>query len=170
MRYGFLGEAKFGWDCLKVLKEMVDIAVDRADVDILFVLGYRKLLSKELLNAPRIGCIGSHPTLLPRGRGHHPIIWTVVKKLKTSGLTLFWLDEGVDSGDIWYQRKFRVEMCDADWLYEKATRVAQEILRERVPELEMGVFKRTPQDHSKATYWRKRIKGKDEWIEYDSRY
>ncbi len=68
--------------------------------DIIFVLGLSHLLPKELLQIPPLGVIGSHPDLLPENRGRHPLIWALAQGLSKSGLTFFYIDEGVDSGNI----------------------------------------------------------------------
>ena len=68
--------------------------------EIIFVLGLSQLLPPNFLHIPPMGVIGSHPALLPENRGRHPLVWALVKGLKKSGLTLFYIDEGVDSGDI----------------------------------------------------------------------
>ena len=59
----------------------------------------------EIIKIPNIGVFGSHPTLLPKYRGRAPIPWTIIKGLKKSGLTFFWIDEGVDNGDILDQKE-----------------------------------------------------------------
>jgi methionyl-tRNA formyltransferase len=125
--------------------------------DIIFVLGLSQVIPVHILGIPTIGCIGSHPALLPRNRGRHPIIWAIANGLRKSGITLFWMDEGVDSGDIWGQKEFDIDVSDdALTVYEKVKRLTMEILKENIPDLERGIIKRTEQDHSKANYWRKR--------------
>lgn len=125
--------------------------------DIIFVLGLSQIIPKEILDIPAIGCIGSHPALLPQNRGRHPIIWTLANGLTKAGVTLFWLDEGVDSGDIWAQEEFKVShKDDAATLYKKVTNLSIQILKRKIPELEDGNYSRFPQANSKSNYWRKR--------------
>lgn len=125
--------------------------------DIIFVFGFSQIISKEILDVPPMGCIGTHPTLLPKNRGRHPLIWALVYGLKKSGLTFFYIDEGADSGDILAQKEFEITLeDDASTLYEKMKQLASEIIAENLPLLEDGTAKRIPQDHSKANYWRKR--------------
>jgi len=127
--------------------------------EIIFVLGLSQLLPPEFLRIPPMGVIGSHPALLPENRGRHPLIWALVKGLKKSGLSLFYIDEGVDSGDIALQREFPIEITDtAKDLYEKIKQLGAEMVRELITSLEKGEVARIPQDHRKATYLRKRIK------------
>src|SRR5581483_9542000 len=93
--------------------------------DVIFVLGWSQLVGRELLStAP---CIGSHPALLPRDRGRHPITWALVDGLDESGLTFFWLDEGADSGDILWQRSFPIGPDeDASDVYARVEELADE--------------------------------------------
>ena len=125
--------------------------------DVIFVLGLSQIVPPSILSIPTIGCIGSHPALLPQNRGRHPIVWSLVNGLEKSGVTLFWLDEGVDSGDIWVQKEFNIDLDDdAGSLYNKSKDITVELLQEYLSELESGEAERIPQDHSQANYWPKR--------------
>jgi methionyl-tRNA formyltransferase len=136
--------------------------------DVIFVFGWSQLISKPILDIPRLGCIGTHPALLPKNRGRHPLIWTLVEGLSESGLTFFYIDEGADSGDILWQRSFEIALeDDASTLYEKIKVLASQALREFLPQLHQGTIPRIPQDHSQATYWRKRTE-KDGEIQWDA--
>lgn len=135
--------------------------------DVIFVFGWSQLISKRILDIPPLGCIGTHPALLPRNRGRHPIVWALVEGLIESGLTFFYVDEGTDSGDILWQKSFPITLeDDAGSLYEKIKVLASEAIREFLPQLERGTARRIPQDHSQATYWRKRSEkdGEIHWI------
>lgn len=125
--------------------------------DMLFVFGWSQLIGKRVMEVPRLGCIGTHPALLPRNRGRHPLIWALVEGLSESGLTFFYLDEGADSGDILWQGRFPIALDDdAQSLYEKVKHLASLAIGEFLPQLALGTAPRAPQDHSKASYWRKR--------------
>ncbi|WP_153724707.1 formyltransferase family protein [Heliorestis convoluta] len=69
-------------------------------IDWLFIIGWSQIARKEVLEAPTYGCIGMHPTLLPIGRGRAAIPWAIIKGLEKTGVTMFKLDEGVDTGEI----------------------------------------------------------------------
>ncbi len=134
--------------------------------DVIFVFGWSQLISKRILAIPSLGCIGTHPALLPRNRGRHPIVWALVEGLEESGLTFFYLDEGADSGDILWQRSFPISLeDDAGSIYSKVKTLAGEAIREFLPRLEKRIAPRTPQEHSQATYWRKRMEkdGEIDW-------
>lgn len=131
--------------------------IKRNRPDVIFVLGLSQIIPSHILAIPTMGCIGSHPALLPQNRGRHPIIWAIANGLKKSGITLFWIDEGVDSGDIWGQREFDIDIFDdAASVYEKVKRLSVEILKENIFDLENGKINRFEQDSEKANYWRKR--------------
>lgn len=125
--------------------------------DVIFVFGWSQLIGQEILELPPMGCIGTHPALLPRNRGRHPLIWALVEGLKESGLTFFYLDEGADSGDILWQKAFPITMeDDAGSLYEKIKNLASEAIRTFLSQLEQQTAPRIPQNNALASYWRKR--------------
>ncbi|PKM44142.1 MAG: methionyl-tRNA formyltransferase [Firmicutes bacterium HGW-Firmicutes-8] len=80
-------------------KEVIE-ALTEHQIDWLFIIGWSQIAKVELLNTPTNGCIGMHPTLLPKGRGRAAIPWAIIKGLKKTGVTMFKLDEGVDTGEI----------------------------------------------------------------------
>jgi len=135
--------------------------------DVIFVFGCSQILPTELLRLPPLGCVGTHPALLPRNRGRHPLVWALVEGLPESGLTFFFLDDRVDSGDIVWQRPFPIsEDDDAGVLYSRIKRLATIAIDELLPLFERGDIPRRPQDHTLATYWRKRTEsdGRIDWL------
>lgn len=125
--------------------------------DVIFVFGWSQLIPKDILEIPPKGCIGTHPALLPRNRGRHPLIWALVEGLQESGMTFFYIDEGADSGDILWQKAFPITLDDdAGTLYQKIKVLASEAIPVFLDQLVHGTAPRIPQDHSQATYWRKR--------------
>lgn len=123
----------------------------------IIVVGWSRLVSKTVIEAARDGALGMHPTLLPEGRGRAPIPWSIIKGLKESGVTLFYLTVGVDDGDIVGQERFTIEEDDdARTVYDKATAAHVALIRRCLPELIAGNAPRAPQDHSRATYWPRR--------------
>lgn len=125
--------------------------------DVVFCLGWSYLLKPEILSLPRFGVIGYHPALLPRNRGRHPIIWALVLGLSETGSTFFVMDEGADSGDIVSQERVAInDEDDAASLYAKVILAGRGQLTDIVEALNEGRLERHPQDHDRATYWRKR--------------
>jgi methionyl-tRNA formyltransferase len=135
--------------------------------DLILVMGWSQLLKKEILSIPKMGVIGSHPTMLPKYRGRAPIPWTIIKKLKESGLTFFYMKEGADDGDILDQQKFNVSSDDdASSLYIKITNLGKSMLLKNLKLIKQGQGKRIPQDESKfIEFWPKRTSddGKIDW-------
>jgi methionyl-tRNA formyltransferase len=110
-------------------------------------LGWSQIIKKDILKIPKIGCIGSHPTELPKYRGRAPIPWSIIKGLKESALTFFWLEEGVDTGDILIQKKFPIDINDtAKDVYDKMISVGNEMLKEIYSKFLRGDFPHIPQN------------------------
>jgi methionyl-tRNA formyltransferase len=106
--------------------------------------------------APR-GVVGFHPAALPANRGRHPLIWALVLGLDYTASTFFFMDAGVDSGDILSQREVIIDPDDdARSLYDKVTRIALEQMEEFFPLLPSGSSQRKKQDPGLANTWRKR--------------
>jgi methionyl-tRNA formyltransferase len=134
--------------------------------DVIFCFGWPYLLQKQILAIPPLGVLGYHPTELPKNRGRHPIIWTLALGLKETASSFYFMDEGVDSGDILSQEKVTVgEEDNAFTLYERLKIIAVKQLEEFTPRLISGGFTRVPQNHDKANVWRKRTStdGKVDW-------
>lgn len=134
--------------------------------DYLFVFGWSQLLSEEVLSAPNIGCIGTHPALLPRNRGRHPLIWSLINNEDKGGLTFLYLDSGVDSGDIVWQKSFDItQIDDAGTLYAKIKSLAAEAIPELLRDMTRGPLKGTKQNDQVSNYLRKRSEkdGEIDW-------
>lgn len=134
--------------------------------DIIYCFGWSYLLPREVYEFPKLGAVGYHPTLLPKNRGRHPIIWTIALGLKETGSTFFYLSDLPDSGDILSQEKLSLEENEtANTLYEKLLKIGKQQVIKLTNELIEGTLSPTIQDTNKATYWRKRGKldGKIDW-------
>ncbi len=134
---------------------------------LLLVTGWSQLLKKPLLELCELGAVGMHPTRLPEGRGRAPIPWTLIKGLTESALTIFYLTEGVDDGDIIDQEPFAIaDDDDAARLYDTVAGCYERLVRRAVPRLLDGTAKRTPQDHARATRWPRRRPedGRIDWL------
>lgn len=73
---------------------------------------WHKIIDLEVLNIPKLGVIGSHPTNLPFNKGRHPLHWLIFLNINESKLSFFWMDSGVDSGNIIYQLPFDIDSND----------------------------------------------------------
>ncbi|RLB33510.1 MAG: methionyl-tRNA formyltransferase [Deltaproteobacteria bacterium] len=112
------------------------------------------IVPERLLEIPVIGTICYHPSLLPRHRGASSINWAIIQAEKKTGLTILWVDKGVDTGPILIQKEVEIGPDDtAGSLYfEKLFPMGVEALLEAVDLIKSGKAPRIPQDDSVATY------------------
>ena len=133
--------------------EFVD-HVKRLGVDLVVVAGFGRILKNTLIGTPRLGCVNVHSSLLPGYRGPEPFYWVLVNQETTTGVTLHYVDEGIDSGDIILQRDFAILSNDtATTLVDRCAGVAVELLCEAIPLLLAGRAPRIPQNPSSASYY-----------------
>jgi methionyl-tRNA formyltransferase len=122
-----------------------------------FVIGWSQICRRPLLKIPKIGIIGYHPAPLPTNRGRAVIPWTILQGATETGSTLFWLDEGMDSGPILNQRRFPLEPREtAQTLYAKHLDALKIILGEAVALLRSAQAPALEQAEEHATYCAKR--------------
>lgn len=108
----------------------------------------------RVLALPRLGSICYHPSILPRHRGASAINWAVIEGDTKTGLTIFWVDEGIDTGDIILQKEVEIgpdETTGAVY-FNKLYPLGVEAVVEAVDLIAAGKASRIPQDHSRATY------------------
>jgi methionyl-tRNA formyltransferase len=131
--------------------------IRKLNPDVIFCFGWSEIIKDELLGIPALGVVGFHPTALPKNRGRHPLIWSLVLGLKETASTFFFMDSGVDSGDIISQVEIRIGHEDnANDLYRKVTEAAKKQILEFVPKLALGAIVRRKQNNALANVWRKR--------------
>lgn len=127
--------------------------------DIIFCFGFSQLLRTELLAIAPLGVLGYHPASLPMNRGRHPLIWAIALGLTYTASTFFFIDGGIDSGDIVHQVDLPIEYNDdARTLYDKLITVARTQVEEIYYQLQEKKLSRMPQDTACASVWRKRSK------------
>jgi methionyl-tRNA formyltransferase len=133
-------------------------AIAGARPDLTLVLGWSQICRQPFRDIARLGTVGFHPAALPRLRGRGVIPWTILRNEQTTGSTLFWLDAGVDSGDIVLQRIFEVDAQEtARSLYDKQSRNMREMVPEAVSLIADGSkIPRIVQDETQASYCAKR--------------
>jgi len=126
--------------------------VRRLAPDLILSIYYRRLLYKELLAIPPLGGINLHGSLLPKYRGRAPINWVLVNGETETGVTLHYMVEEADAGDIVAQRAVPIDEQDTALdLYKKIIAAGAELLRETFPLIKEGRAPRIPQDSSRAT-------------------
>ncbi len=115
---------------------------------------YRNMIRQEILDIPSIAAVNLHGSLLPRYRGRCPVNWQLIHGERTSGVTLHHMVIKADAGDIIAQKEVPVEQTDtAVDLFRKLELAAVDVLGEYIPRLLDGTAPRTPQDHSRASYF-----------------
>jgi len=158
-----------GVPCLNVTdndQEKMGTWISDIGPDVVFCFGWSYLLGREILAIPREFVMGYHPSLLPKNRGRHPIVWALARGLKETGSTFFIMDAGADSGDIVSQHRVAISDTDnAASLYAKLKDTAVGQLEEIVTGLIGGTLQRKPQNSDEATILRKRGKkdGEIDW-------
>ncbi|HHU75017.1 MAG TPA: methionyl-tRNA formyltransferase [Clostridiales bacterium] len=129
-------------------------ALKKHEIDWLFIIGWSQIAKKAVLGTPSKGCIGMHPTLLPVGRGRAAIPWAILKGLKQTGVTMFKLDEGVDTGDIIGQGIIEMdENTTATELYKKVNDMHISLISKYWDDIVNNSITLTKQDESLATEW-----------------
>jgi methionyl-tRNA formyltransferase len=129
-------------------------ALTKYHIDWLFIIGWSQIARKELLNTPNKGCIGMHPTLLPVGRGRAAIPWAIIKRLSKTGVTMFKLDEGVDTGDIIAQGEIELDNeITATELYDKVNTMHTQLIRDKWVDIISDKIYPIKQDDHLATEW-----------------
>ena len=127
--------------------------------DIIFCFGWSNLLKKNILTLTPMGVLGFHPSKLPKNRGRHPLIWALALGLKKSASTFFFMDEGIDSGEILSQKDFDIlSTDDAQILYDKFVNIALLQIEEFLPQLEKKTYQTIKQNDEASNIWRKRAK------------
>ena len=137
----------------EVLDTLGQLAPDYA-----FVIGWSQICRAAFLDIPELGAIGYHPAPLPENRGRAVVPWTILQRRADTGATLFWMDEGMDSGDILVQQRFPVAPDEtARSLYDKHLVMLSRMLSVAVAQLRSAHPPRVAQDHGRATYCARRV-------------
>lgn len=147
-RYGlpvYQPEKVRGGEALAVLKDLAP--------ELLVVVAYGKILPKEILDLPTLGCINVHGSLLPKYRGAAPIQWSVLNGDAYAGVTTMYLAEGMDTGDMILSRSTPIgENETSGELYERLAAIGAEALSETVALIAQGKAPRIPQDDALSSY------------------
>lgn len=136
--------------------------------DLIVTAAFGQILPKELLDAPKLGCINVHASLLPELRGGAPIHYAILEGKKQTGITIMYMAEKLDAGDILTQAA--VEIAEDDnvgTLHDKLSAIGSDLLSETLPKLIAGELKGIPQDDAKATF-ASNIKREQERIDWSA--
>ena len=134
--------------------------------DVIVVMAYGQILPRGVLEIPKMACLNLHASLLPRWRGAAPIQAAIAAGDRETGITVMYMDEGLDTGDILLQHTIDILPIDTGGgLHDRLGAIAPETLLESLDLVAKGKAPRTPQDNASATYAPKlkREDGKIDW-------
>ncbi|MBW1781643.1 MAG: formyl transferase [Deltaproteobacteria bacterium] len=162
LKIAFLGMNDIGrrvWEYLKgrdeddmaVITDKVNAEMLREFMpDLILSVGYRHILQKDILSIPKMGAINFHKSLLPLNRGANPVFWTLLDATR-AGVSIHYMEEGVDTGPIIAQREVEVLNTDtASTLYAKLEAVQFELFKSVWPDIRNGNVEKRPQ-HGEPT-------------------
>ena len=133
-------------------KEAVE-ELKKYPADIFVVAAFGQILSEEILNMPKFGCINIHASLLPKYRGAAPIQWSIIDGEKETGVTIMQMDKGLDTGDILFTKVVPISDEDTgESLFDKLAVAGAELVVESLPKIEKGEVTPIKQDDSISTY------------------
>lgn len=132
--------------------------------DIIFSIYYRKILPKSLLRIPRLGCVNIHPSLLPKYRGPVPTAWAIQNGEKRFGITIHYMDDGIDTGDILVQKAFPILENETGYeLYKRAMELGANLLKQNFKKIISKKLMPFPQKGSGSYYGKKKGKFTIDW-------
>ncbi len=136
--------------------------------DVIVVVAYGQILPRGVLEIPGLACLNLHASLLPRWRGAAPIQAAIAAGDRETGITVMYMDEGLDTGDMLLQRSAEILPNDTGGaLHDRLAQIAPETLLESLRLLAAGNAPRIPQENARATYAPKlkREHGQIDWSE-----
>ncbi len=139
-------------------EEFVD-TLRELNPDVIVVVAFGQILSKEILDLPKFGCINIHASLLPKYRGAAPIQWAVIDGEEKSGVCTMKMDEGLDTGDIIDREEITLDPKETGGsLFDKLATLGGELILKTLDHLEFGNVSFTKQNDAESTYAKKMTK------------
>lgn len=132
--------------------------IKESSPDLIVVCGYKYIVPSEIFNIPKLKTINIHPSYLPHYRGQHVVNWAIVNGETETGVTIHFVDEGIDTGDIIVQKKIPILFEDsASVLHERIYHEAYDLLKLVLDRIYSGsTLQSRKQDNSKASYFKPR--------------
>ena len=135
--------------------------------DIIVTCAYGQIIPKELLDYPKYGCINVHASLLPKLRGGAPIHHAIIDGYKKTGITIMYMDEAMDNGDIISQRETEISDIDTlESLHDRLSEMGRDLLLDTLPSILDGTNQRIKQDINEVTY-AYNIKREEEYLDFN---
>ena len=120
--------------------------IKKLEPDLVVVVSYGVILPKSFLDIPKLGCINLHPSMLPKYRGAAPIQWAILNGDETTGVTIMYLDQGMDSGDIIEQKEVTIDPDETTGeLWIRLSKLGAEMLLGTIKNIDNGIIERRPQ-------------------------
>ena len=142
--------------------------LQKYQADVFVVAAFGQILSEEILQMPKYGCINIHASLLPKYRGSAPIQWAIINGEEETGVTIMQMDKGVDTGDMLYKRTIKLQGTETgESLFDDLAKLGAEAIVEALDLLEEGKLVPEKQDESQATKAKMLSKalGKIDWTQ-----
>lgn len=141
--------------------------LESTEADLFIVTAYGRILSRHILDIPKLGCVNVHASLLPSLRGAAPINRAVMNGDTVGGVTIMFMADGIDTGDMILTREVEIkdDWCAGDY-HDALAEISKDALKEFLKLAESGSIPRVEQDHSKATHAAK-IGNDDAYLTFD---
>lgn len=120
--------------------------------DLIAVAAYGQILPKAILDVPKLGCVNIHGSLLPRFRGAAPIQRAILEGDKETGVTIMFMEEGLDTGAMLAKASTPIDKKNGARLHDELARLGAKLLVETLPKLEAGTIEPEPQNDAESTY------------------
>lgn len=136
------------------------------EADIFVVAAFGQILSEEILNMPKFGCVNIHASLLPKYRGAGPIQWAIIDGEKETGVTIMQMDKGIDTGDMLLKTVVPIDERETgDSLHDKLAAAGAKLIVEALSKIERGEVKPQKQNDDDACYAKmlKKSMGEIDW-------
>lgn len=124
-------------------------SIKQLNPDIICVVAYGKILPKEILEIPKLGCINVHASLLPKYRGAAPIQWAILNGDKVTGITTMYMDEGMDTGDMILKEEVKINDNETTGeLWDRLSKIGGKLLIETLEQIQNGTAPREKQNEN----------------------
>jgi len=149
------------------IREDFQIILDKKP-DLIITCAYGQIVPKEILDYPKYRCINIHASLLPKYRGGAPIHHSIINGDEYTGVTIMYMDEKMDSGDILYQEKIKIEETDnVGTMFNKLSELGSKMIIDSLPGIIDGSIKPIKQNEEEVTY-AYNISKEDEKIDFNN--
>ncbi|MEO1589770.1 MAG: methionyl-tRNA formyltransferase [Cyanobacteria bacterium J06632_22] len=142
------------WQPARIKKDPETLqALSQLEADAFVVIAYGQILSQDILDMPRLGCVNAHGSLLPQYRGAAPIQWSLYHGEHETGITTMKMDAGMDTGPMLEREAVPISLLDNAWtLAETLAALSADLLVSTLLKLSEQMIRPIPQDDDKATY------------------